>query len=85
MSELNTGTRRGTLQNVRALFDDPTKLAEFVGKDAELDCTLALFASVNPSLMAELGHYLDVTELIEDIKHINKDSLLRKARKDLLT
>ena len=85
MSELKPGTRRGTLQNVRALFDDPTKLEEVDGKDAELDCTLGLFASVNPSLMVELSHYLDVTELIEDIKHINKDSLLRKARKDLLT
>lgn len=81
MSEFNTGTRRGTLQNIRALFEDTALLEKIAGTDVEVDCALALFAMNNPELSATLSQYLDVDELIADVKHIDQDMVLRKARR----
>lgn len=81
MSEFNTGTRRGTLQNIRALFEDTATLAQIAGTDVEVDCTLAMFAMNNPELSETLSKYLDIDELTADIKHIDQDMVLRKARR----
>lgn len=81
MSKFNTGTRRGTLQNVRALLENPEELQKNVGVDAELDCTLALIAMLDPSAYAILDQYLNVEELIADVRHINSDMRLRKIKR----
>ena len=72
-------TRREVLQEALKLFDDKNKLAEVVGTNALLDCTLMLLAREDANLAGRLNKYLSAKQLEDDIKHTIKNAKLMES------